>query len=118
MILDPLLGCVLKILPRSSLEMANLQLEHHALYTQQISVGFSNRKKKDEEICRKFCDVAHKGAREEGKDAATVDRRDASCCCKCFVEEGMGFGGDLLSVEFTAEDRWFVGDPVTIDQRY
>ena len=67
----------------------------------------------DGEICWEVRDVAHKGSGEEGKDAATVNGRNAARCGQCFVEEDMGFGG----VEFAAEGRWFVGDPVTVDRQ-
>ena len=73
------------------------------------------RAKEDGEIRWEVRNVAHKGARENGKDAATVDRRDEACCRKRFVEEGLGFGGKLLDIEFAAEDCWFVGDPVAIN---
>ena len=42
---------------------------------------------------------------------------DVACCCKHFVEEGLGLGGYLLGVEFASEDRWFVGDPVAVDRQ-
>ena len=58
--------------------------------------------------------VTHKGAREEGKDVATVDGRNAARCRNIFVETGLIFGSYLLGVKLFAEDCWFVGDPVAI----
>ena len=77
----------------------------------------SYRDKEDGEVCWKVRNVAHKGAGEEGKDAATVDGRDAARCRERFIEEGLSFGGDLLGVEVAAEDRWFVRDPITVNQQ-
>ena len=76
------------------------------------------RDKKDGEILWKVRNVTtHKGAGEEGKETATADRRDAARCHKCFVDEGLGFGGYLLSVKFAAEGCWFVGDLVAVNQQ-
>ena len=69
--------------------MANLQLEHHSLRVPRSGVGLGYGDKEDGEIYWKVRNVALKGAGEEGKDAATVDRRNAACCRKRFVEEGL-----------------------------
>ena len=81
--------------------------------TKQRWLGY--RDKEDEEIFWEVRNVAHKGSREQSKDAATVDRRDAARCRNHFVEECLIPGGYLLGVEFAAEDCWFVGDAVTVD---
>ena len=67
-----------------------------------------NRYKKDGKNRRKVCNVAYKGPGEEGKDAATVDRHNAVHCCKKIVEEGLSLSGNLLCVEFLAEEGWFI----------
>ena len=77
----------------------------------------SYRDKEDGEIFWEVRYIAQNGTREDGKDAATVNRRNAACCCERFIEEGLILGGYLLGVKFVAEDRWFVGDPVAIDQQ-
>ena len=73
--------------------------------------------KEDREIFWEVRDVAHKGAGEEGKDTATVDRRDAACYRERFFEEGLCFGGYLLGVKFVAGDCWFGGDSVAVNQQ-
>ena len=115
--LDSLFGCVLEVLLQSSLAVADLELDHHALCAQRGGNGLSYGDKEDGEICWEVRNVAHKGSREEGKDAATVDGCDEACFRKRFVEEGLSFGGDLHSVEFAEEDRWFAGDPVSVNQQ-
>ena len=106
---------VLEVLLRPSLAVANLDLGHHALRARQSGIGLGYGDEEDGEIFWEFCDVAHKGAREEGKDTATVDRRNASRCCDRFVEEGLSFGGYLLGVKFKTEECWIVGGPVAVD---
>ena len=58
----------------------------------------------------------YKGAREEGKDVATVDGRDAALCRKYFGKEGLRLGGKLLCVEIATREGWFVWDLVAVDK--
>ena len=68
-----------------------------------------NRDEEDGKTFGKVCNFAHKGAREESKEAATVDGCNTTWFRKCFVEEGLSLCGYLLYVEITAEEGWFVG---------
>ena len=84
--------------------MVILQVEHHALCTQQSGVGLSYGDEEDGEIRWKVHNVMHKGSREDFKDMATLDGHNSGYCHEGFVEEGLGFGSYLLGVEFAAED--------------
>ena len=96
--------------------MANLHLEHHALRTQQSSVGLGNGDKEDGKNCREVCNITYEGARETSKDAVTINGRNPARCCKRFVEEGLSLCGYLLCVEIAAKEAWFVGNAIAVNR--